>query len=79
MCSADKGAVSTLYLEDLIRSRYEYNFQGSYIPKNNPKNIIFDTPKCPTYINVLNNLVETGERNWKSSDVTDSAYVHYPA
>lgn len=79
MCSADKGAVSTLYLEDLIRSRYEYNFQGSYIPKNNPKNIIFDTPKCPTYINVLNNFVESGERNWKSSDVTDSAYVHYPA
>ena len=79
MCPNDKGAVHTLYLEDLIRSHYEYNFQGSSIPKNSPKNIIFDTPKCPTYINILNNFVEMGERNWKASDVTDSAYVHYPA
>jgi hypothetical protein len=71
--------VSTLYLEDLIRSKYEYNFQGSSIPKNNPKNIIFDTPKCASSINVLNNFVEIGERNWKASDVTDSAYVHSPA
>lgn len=70
MCPADKGPVSTLYLEDLIRSHYEYNFQGSSIPKNDPKNIIFDTPKCPS---------GEGERIWKSSDVTASAYVHNPA
>jgi hypothetical protein len=71
-CSADKGPVSTVYLEDLVRSHYEYNFQGSSIPKNSPKNIIFDTPKCQAY-------TESGERIWKSSDVTESAYVHYPS
>lgn len=74
-CQNDKGPVSALYLEDFIRSKYEYNFQGSTIPKNNPRNVIYDNstfkPSKFTdspYIHIPSSITQTIEV--KSVDYT---------